>query len=272
MSLGYMTNAFGELVGSGGGVINAKDVRYVTMCDDEEAIKKITEVGFEYIEIFDGNLSRYEDNPEKFTEILNKYNAKLLGVYIGAGYIYGDALEDELYRIDKVSALAKKLGAKHIVLGGGAARASGIKDSDYELLAKGVDRANEIVKKHGLIASYHPHLGCMVEKPDQINKLFALSDIAFCPDIAHLEAGGGDSLEIIKKYYDRIKYVHLKDLKNGQFVPLGKGDINLSNIINYFKQNNYNGDWLVEIDGYSGDPYEACKISFEFLQEFMPLS
>ena len=51
MSLGYMTNAFGELVGSGGGVINAKDVRYVTMCDDEEAIKKITEVGFEYIEI-----------------------------------------------------------------------------------------------------------------------------------------------------------------------------------------------------------------------------
>ena len=57
------------------------------MCDDEEAIKKITEVGFEYIEIFDGNLSRYEDNPEKFTEILNKIQCKA-SVYIGAGYLW----------------------------------------------------------------------------------------------------------------------------------------------------------------------------------------
>ena len=271
MSLGYMTNAFGELVGSGGGVISVKDVRYVTICDDEDAIKKISEIGFDNIEIFDGNLSNYEENPEKFTEILKKYNATLLGVYIGAGYIYEDALDDELFRIDKVTELAKKFGAKHIVLGGGAVRAKGIKGSDYKLLAKGVDKANKIVKKHGLIASYHPHLGCMVERPEQIDKLFELTDIPFCPDIAHLEAGGGDSFEIIKKYYDRIKYVHLKDLKDGKFVPLGMGDINLANIINYFKQNNYNGDWLVEIDGYSGDPYDACKTSFEFLQEFMPL-
>ena len=45
MSLGYMTNAFGELVGSGE-VTSVKDIRYVTMCDDEDAIKKITEIGF----------------------------------------------------------------------------------------------------------------------------------------------------------------------------------------------------------------------------------
>ena len=269
MKLGYMTNAFGALVGAGGGVTNVKDVRYVTMVDDEEAIAKITSKGFKYIEIFDGNLSGYENDPEKFARILQKHNAQLLGVYIGAGFIYQDALEDELYRIDKVAMLAAKLGAKHIVLGGGAVRGKGILDSDYILLAKGLDKANEIVKKYGLIASYHPHLGSMAERPDQIHKLFALTDIPFCPDIAHLVAGGGDALELIKKYYDRIRYVHLKDWNKDEFVPLGKGLINLKEIISFLKEKQYTGDWLVEIDGYSGCPSEACETSCKFLHDVL---
>ena len=34
MKLGYMTNAFGPLVGEGGGVTSIKDIRYLTLCDD----------------------------------------------------------------------------------------------------------------------------------------------------------------------------------------------------------------------------------------------
>jgi len=261
-----MTNAFGELVGHGAGVTNVKDIRYLTICDDESTIKTIASKGYKFIEIFDGNLSSYEYNPEKLIRILKDNEVKLLGVYIGAGFIYQDALEDELYRIEKVTALAKRLGAKHIVLGGGAVRGKGILESDYALLAKGLDKANEIVKKIGLIASYHPHLGSMTEKPEQIHKLFSLTDINFCPDIAHLVAGGGDALELIKKYFDRIHYVHLKDWNKEEFVPLGKGSINLKEIIDFLESNNYSGDYLVEIDGYSGSPEEACEISYEFLK------
>jgi inosose dehydratase len=269
MNLGYMTNAFGALAGSGGGVTSVKDIRYVTMCEDEEAIREIASKGFKSIEIFDGNLSAYENNPEEFAKLLEKYNTQLLGVYIGANFIYEDALEDELYRIEKVSALASKLGAKHIVLGGGAVRAKGISDEDFTSLARALDKANEIVKKYGLVASYHPHLGSMVESPEQIHKLFALTDIPFCPDIAHLVAGGGDALELIKQYHERIHYVHLKDLVDGEFVPLGKGKIDLKSIIAFLKEQNYGGDWLVEIDGYSGSPIEACETSYKFLQDIL---
>lgn len=268
LNVGYMTNAFGPLVGSGGGVINPKDVRYLTMCCDEDAIKKITSCGFNSIEIFDGNLDNYCDDPQKFADILKKYNANLLGVYIGASYIY-DSLDDELARIEHSCALAAELGAKHIVLGGGAVRASGIQDDDYKKLAAGVAKAADIARKYHLTPGYHPHLGCMVENPQQIDKFFSLCDVDFVPDIAHLAAGGGDPLEIIKKYYSKIKYVHLKDMKNGEFCPLGTGDINLEDIINYLKQNNYQGDWLVEIDGFSGDPTDACKISFDYVNKFI---
>lgn len=72
---------------------------------------------------------------------------------------------------------------------------------------------------------------------------------------------------MIRQYYDRIKYVHLKDLNSaGEFVPLGKGSINLEEIISYLKDKGYDGDWLVEIDGYSGDPCEACETSYQYLK------
>jgi inosose dehydratase len=267
VNLGYMTNAFGPLVGSGGGVTSAKDIRYETLCDDNDAIKKIADCGYNSIEMFDGNLDRYAGNEKELKDMLIKHNVSLLGVYIGANFIYQDALEDELWRINKITQLASEFGAKHIVLGGGAVRANGNTEEDYVLLGKGLDRAREIVESHGLIASYHPHLGSMVETPEQIDKIFSITSIPFCPDIAHLAAGGGDPLEIVKKYYERIKYVHLKDLKDGEFVPLGKGSLELSEIIKFLKEQDYQGDWLAEIDGYSGDPQEACQTSYEFLKD-----
>lgn len=46
MKIGYMTNAFGPLVGAGGGVTSVKDIRYVTMTDDEATLEQITKIGF----------------------------------------------------------------------------------------------------------------------------------------------------------------------------------------------------------------------------------
>lgn len=48
MKLGYMTNGFGPLVGEGAGVTSVKDIRYLTLCDDEEVLRKVTGVGFRY--------------------------------------------------------------------------------------------------------------------------------------------------------------------------------------------------------------------------------
>ena len=51
MRVGYMTNGFGPLVGDGAGVTSVKDIRYLTMGDDEEILKRITEIGFKSIEV-----------------------------------------------------------------------------------------------------------------------------------------------------------------------------------------------------------------------------
>ena len=128
------------------------------------------------------------------------------------------------------------------------------------------DEAKKIAKKYGLIACFHPHLGSIAERPKEIDELLSYSNIKVCPDVAHLAAGGYDPQKFIEKYYDRIALIHLKDLNSEGFAPLGKGKIDLKGVIAYVKSRGYEGDWLVEVDGYAGDAKEACEISYEYLK------
>lgn len=266
MRLGYMTNGFGPLVGEGGGVTSVKDIRYLTMGDDEEILKKITETGFHCIEVLEGNLTKYCSDLSVLKDMLQKYSAEMMSVCVGANFIYQDALEDEMFHMETVAKAAREVGVTYAALCGGAIRGKGIQEDDYRLLGKGLDMAAKVFASYGIEASYHPHLGSMAEGPDQIDKLFSETSIKICPDLAHIAAGGGDPLEVIKKYYDRISFVHLKDLDDNGFAPLGTGKIDIDGVLNYLKKQNYKGDYLVEVDGYAGDPVYACKTSYEFLK------
>ena len=192
MKLGYMTNAFGPLVGEGGGVTSIKDIRYLTLCDDEAVLKKITNAGFRYIEVLEGNLTKYGSDIQVLKDMLARYDAGMMSVCVGANFIYPDALEDEMFHMETVAALAEQVGVSYVAFCGGAIRGKGVQTGDYALLAKGLKEAEKVFAAHGIEASYHPHLGSMAEKPEQIDRLFSVSDIKICPDLAHLAAGGGD--------------------------------------------------------------------------------
>lgn len=87
MKLGYMTNGFGPLVGDGGGVTSVKDIRYLTMCDDEDAIAKIGKVGFRYIEVLEGNLTKYSGDIEVLKAMLQRHNVGMMSVCMGANFL-----------------------------------------------------------------------------------------------------------------------------------------------------------------------------------------
>lgn len=265
--VGYMTNAFGPLVGAGGGVTSVKDIRYLTMTNDEDALKKITDIGFKSIEVLEGNLTKYSNDPQVLIDMLQRYGASMMSVCVGANFIYPDALEDEMYHMEQVAFMAEKVGVRYFAICGGAIRGTGIREGDVKLMAKALDELMKITEAHGIKASFHPHLGSLAEKPKEIDELFELSDIAVCPDTAHLQAGGYDPMQFVQKYYERIAFVHLKDLWNdGRFAPLGTGNVDNKGIIEYLKGRGYQGDWLVECDSWPDDPVKNCKQSYDYLK------
>jgi inosose dehydratase len=264
MKVGYMTNAWGAVMAHCGAANNANSAFYVSTGADSEAISGIAAIGYEYIEIFDGNLMAYEGKEDVFKKLLADNKVSLLAVYAAANFIYDEILDEELFRIKKAAAFAKKFGASQIALGGGATRFDGIKEGDYKKLALTLDKVCDIADGLGMTASFHPHKGSLVESPQQLDKVMPHTRINLCPDTGHVVLGGGDPLAVVKKYADRIKYIHLKDINDGMFCPLGKGSIDFVPIVDALKGKDV--IYAIECDGWNGDPKEGAKITFDYLK------
>jgi inosose dehydratase len=121
---------------------------------------------------------------------------------------------------------------------------------DFGAVASVVDR----VRKRGLDPTFHHHMGTRVQTPAEIDALLERSDVGLVLDTGHLAAAGGNPLQGLRDWRDRIDHVHLKDVRvdlvqnapewdeawrNGAFCELGTGDVDLD-------------AFLGELHGYSG--------------------
>jgi inosose dehydratase len=267
MRIGYHTITWGGVTGDAMGVTSVKDLLYRVPGDMRRALRDIAAAGYTGVEMFDGNVTDFTGRPDELRDVLAETGLTLVSVYTGANFVYREILSDELHRVRKAAELAQLFGAEQLVVGGGARRADGTPDSDYDRLGEALDTVTEIAQEHGLSACYHPHLTTIVESPDEVAKIFTRSRIGFCPDTAHLAAGGGDPAELIRRYPDRIRHVHLKDLDRASttFLPLGQGDLDFAEVLAAVREVGYD-DWLiVELDSYDGDPAEAARISKAYL-------
>jgi len=271
MRLSYQTITWGGVVGYPVGVTSIKDLFYVANGSTEAAIHDIADAGYTGVEMFDGNLRQYENRPDDLRRLLDEAHISLVAVYTGANFVFRDILDDEFWRIEKAASLAATFGATNLVVGGGAKRAAGTTDEDYERLAEGLDRVADIAERRGLVASYHPHLTTIVEGPDQVDRILSLSRIGFCPDTGHLAAGGGDPVDLVRRYAGRVTHVHLKDFRADPFgfLPLGRGAVDLPGVLQALLAAGYDGWATVELDAYDGAPGDAAVESFGYLQSLM---
>lgn len=267
MHLGYHSITWGGVTGDPTGVTSVKDLFYRVPGDMHRALREIASAGYAGVEMFDGNVRDFAERPAELRGLLSETGLALVSVYAGANFIYPEILPDELYRVRKAAELAREFGAEQLVVGGGARRATGTRDTDYDRLAEALDTVVGLAEDHGLSACFHPHLSTIVESPTEVEKIFTRSRIGFCPDTAHLAAGGGDPAALIRTYPDRIRHVHLKDLDpaTGAFLPLGQGAVDFSDVLAAVREVGYDSWLIVELDSYDGDPAEAARISKAFL-------
>jgi inosose dehydratase len=154
-------------------------------------------------------------------------------------------------------------------------------EEGWKHLAEGLNAAGAIAKEHGLKLTYHHHGGTVVERPEEIDRLMELTDpnlVYLLYDTGHAYYGGADPLELLRKHYDRIAYVHLKDvrkrvleearaeqadfitcIRKGVFTVPGTGDLDFKPIIGEFIARGYSGWAMLE-----GEQDPAVSPAYEF--------
>lgn len=270
MKVTYSTNGWGPVLGHWAAPNNVNAAYYRCPGNLETAMADIAAAGYESVEIFDGDLLEYEGKEAELQGLLDKYHLTLKGVYAACNFIYDEILPEEMDRLKRAALFAKKFGATEIPLGGGAVRYDGIRESDYVKLGEALEKVRRMAEELGMRASFHPHMGSLVESPEQLEKVLKWTSIPLCPDCAHVKSGGGDPYEIVKRYIDRIYYIHLKDVtEDGMFCPLGVGTIDFDPIMKALKESSIDVDLAIECDGWSGDPKEGAATTAAYLKKYL---
>ena len=264
----YHANCWGDLGGNAVGVTSITQLTYRTFGDMERAIREIGAVGYTGTELFDGNLLDYEGREGDLRRVLDASGVKLVATYSGGNFIFDDILGEELARIDRAARAAAAAGAEHLVVGGGAKRAQARKPEDIKRLGAALDKVVAIAGRHSLRAHYHPHLTTIVEGPEEVRAVFKETSIDFCPDTAHLAAGGGDVPAMIREHRDRISYVHLKGWQKDPFAftPIDRGILDVGAIISALKDIAFDGWVACELDSWP-DPKAGAQASLKFLND-----
>lgn len=158
-----------------------------------------------------------------------------------------------------------------------------VSGKDFDTFCRQVNGQAEACERWGIAVGLHNHLGSLVESQQELEEF-----LSRCPgcrlilDTAHLAAADGDSIEIVKKYADRLIAVHLKDWivlkpdvgldqwpQRGRFCELGAGNIGLDNaaVMRALVEVGYD-DWIfVEHDTHLQDPMKDLAISRQYLRD-----
>ncbi len=157
-------------------------------------------------------------------------------------------------------------------------RELGLPGDGWTRLADGLQRAAEICRGRGYEPTFHHHAGTYVEAPWEIEELLQRTDLGLCLDTGHLLLGGGDPVQAIQDWGDRINHVHLKDVRlavvdtlvrdhaplievwrRRAFCALGDGDLPVDAILEALKARAYAGWLVVEQDTIPGPDDETDR-------------
>ena len=143
-------------------------------------------------------------------------------------------------------------------------------DKEWELLCSGLDRLGKIAKEeYGISLTFHHHMGTVVQDPDEVKRMMDNTNpeyVSLLFDTGHFAYCGADPLEMVKTYADRIRHVHLKDIRPevvqkvkdnglsflegvrmGAFTIPGDGCIDFDPIFEVLEKAGYEGYMVVEL-------------------------
>lgn len=237
-------------------------------------------------------------DPAMLGEDLRSRGLDLVGAFVGLGFRDRDRLEAEIERaLDIARFLAVNGGTRLIAAEAGDDRrrseaghvdeSRGLTDDRWRHLADGLDELGRRLEAFGMQLVFHNHVGTYVETPGETARLLDMTDpalVGWCLDIGHLAYGGGSAIDMLPRYADRVKHVHIKDVDGDVlakakaerwsfrqalatyiFPPLGQGIARIPDVVAALQDVGYHGWYVIEQDT-APDPTATARANRIYLE------
>jgi inosose dehydratase len=189
----------------------------------ERFLDEVSACGFEWIEL--GPYGYLPTDPARLSDELAARNLK-----VSAGTVFEhlhrpDSWDAVWSQVGDVAALTAAMGGTHVVVipdmfrdekTGADIESRHLTPEAWRAKTTGVERLGRAVQEeYGVSIAYHPHAESHVGHQGDIERFLADTDPAYVPlclDTGHVSYYRGDNLHLIRRYPERIGYLHLKQV------------------------------------------------------------
>jgi inosose dehydratase len=209
-------------------------------------------------------------DPEGRAELLRAYGLAAVGCFLPVVlHERGtDVMEAVAPELDALAAT----GADSLVLAAdsgldGYDERVELDEAGWRTLFENLIRIEDAAGERGIAATLHPHVGTLVERAAEVDRVLDGSAIPLCLDTGHLMIGGTDPARLAAEATGRVAHCHLKDVdravaarvadgelayaeavRHGLYRPLGRGDVDLAAVVGALEAGGYDGWYVMEQD------------------------
>ena len=203
--------------------------------------------------------------PQALADFLGELNLKCAGTMFG---------RDELLdRDSKAWKVAKALNSPAVTV-------SDLRDfsAEWEIVRDYCREIGRNAAEHGLVFSYHNHWAEFVKINGRTAMELILEgcdagEVFMEPDICWLTRGGEDPAAFIRRYGNRIKQVHCKDIRNPEApettAELGEGVVKVVESLKAAKE--IGAEWVIYEQDATVDPFVSAEKSLAYLRKQLSL-
>lgn len=268
----------------------------------EQCISEMALAGFEGCEV--GN--KFPRDPQTLHSALSKYKLSVASAWHSLYFTESGREQETIASFTHHMNFLQAMGAKVIVVCECGHSIQGkslpvfaykpiFSESQWQNLVSGLHYIGDLARANDMRIVYHHHMGTGVQQQEEIDRLMSETDpelVSLLLDTGHLTFAGNDPLITLQKHINRIKHVHLKDIRAdvlrdvhthqlsflsavraGVFTVPGDGCIDFLPLFETLLNANYQGWWIVEAeqDPEKANPLIYAKKARNFLREQIAL-
>jgi len=221
-------------------------------------LDEVAGLGYAGVEMSPAPLEKYPDPKRLFAS----RNLSLIGLHVGVG---------DLKLVDNALKLLRKAEGRYLLFSGAGGR--GNTEQEYRQNSKFLQDAGKRAKEHDVRVCYHNHAQEIINNAMGMRIICEETDpelVSLCVDTFWVQYGGLSPVDFIKENLDRVAYLHLKDMKDREFVELGQGVVDFPAVVKAVDPIAL--EWaVVEQDRTKRTPKESMEISRRYLKEKLGL-